>query len=87
MVFSTALTEKYIERASRNNGGLVYFVTHFLPVTGIKYVLTNLIKNGKSIKDIDNVFAQICEQASKDRDTCYLRNPKIVFERVNAEIK
>lgn len=87
VVFSTALTEKYIERASRNNGGLVYFVTHFLPVTGIKYVLTNLIKNGKSIKDIDNVFAQICEQASKDRDTCYLRNPKIVFERVNAEIK
>ena len=25
VVFSTALTEKYIERASRNNGGLVFF--------------------------------------------------------------
>jgi len=86
IVFSTELTERYIEQVSRKNGGLVYFVTHFLPITGIKQILTGLLKEGKSIKDIDYVFSQICEQCSKDNDTCRLRDAKKVFENMKTKI-
>ena len=86
IVFSTELTERYIEQAAKKVSGLVYFVTHFIPVTGIKDILINLIRERKSIKDINYVFSQICEQCANDTDTCKLRDPKKVFEKVKSKI-
>ena len=54
------LTEKYMETVQRNNGWLICYLSRLIPTTGIKIILSDLIKNGKSINDISFIFEKIC---------------------------
>lgn len=86
LVFTNEITEKYINAVQSRNGWLVWNVSHMVPVTGIKIILVNLLKNGKSINDITYVFEKICEVAAKDRDWYTMRDPYKIAKAIDTEI-
>ena len=87
LVLSNELTEKYIETVQRNNGWLICYLSRLIPTTGIKIILSDLIKNGKSIQDISYIFEKICEVATKDRDMYSIRDPHKMARELKVEIK
>ena len=86
-VMTNEMVEKYIEAVQRNNGWLVWYLGRMIPTTGIKVILVDLIKNGKSINDITYIFEKICEQATKNRDMCTIPDVKKIAERLKLELK
>lgn len=87
LVLSNELTEKYMETVQRTNGLLVYYLSRLFPPTGIKIILTDLIKNGKSINNINYIFEKICEVATKDQDIYKIRDARKIAKEINLEIK
>ena len=87
LVFTNEITEKYINAVQSRNGWLVWNVSHLIPVTGIKVILVNLLKNGKSINDITYIFEKICEAATKEKDWCSMRDPYKIAKAINTEIQ
>lgn len=86
LVLSNELTEKYMETVQRNNGWLICYLSRLIPTTGIKIILANLIKNGKSIKDINFIFEKICEVATQDRDMYSIRDPYKIAKALNSRL-
>lgn len=87
LVLSNELTEKYIETVQRTNGWLICYLSRLIPPTGIKIILSDLIKNGKSINNINYIFEKICEVATKDQDIYKIRDARKIAKEVNLEIK
>lgn len=87
LVLSNELTEKYMETVQRTNGWLVCYLSRLIPPTGIKIILSDLIKNGKSINNINYIFEKICEIATKDQDIYKIRDARKIAKEVNLEIK
>lgn len=87
LVMSNELTEKYMETVQRNNGWLMCYLSRLIPTTGIKIILSDLIKNGKSINDISFIFEKICEVATKDRDMYSIRDPHKIARELKLELK
>ena len=87
LVFTNEITEKYINAVQSRNGWLVWNVSHLIPVTGIKVILVNLLKNGKSINNITYIFEKICEAATKEKDWCSMRDPYKIAKAINTEIQ
>lgn len=87
LVLSNELTEKYMETVQRTNGWLVCYLSRLIPPTGIKIILSDLIKNGKSINNINYIFEKICEVATKDQDIYKIRDARKIAKEVNLEIK
>lgn len=87
LVLSNELTEKYMETVQQTNGLLVYYLSRLFPPTGIKIILTDLIKNGKSINNINYIFEKICEVATKDQDIYKIRDARKIAKEINLEIK
>lgn len=87
LVLSNELTEKYMETVQRTNGWLICYLSRLIPPTGIKIILSDLIKNGKSINNINYIFEKICEAATKDQDIYKIRDARKIAKEVNLEIK
>ncbi len=87
LVLTCEMVEKYINHVQNKNSWLVWYLSRLIPPTGIKVILTDLIKNGKSINDICYIFEKICEQATIERDMCSIRDPYKIAKAVNSEIK
>ncbi|MBR2524932.1 FHIPEP family type III secretion protein [bacterium] len=86
-VMTNEMVEKYIETVQRNNGWLVWYLARLIPTTGIKVILVDLIKNGKSINDITYIFEKICEQATKTRDIYTIPDVYKIAEKIKLELK
>ncbi len=87
LVMSNELTEKYMETVQRANGWLVCYLSRLIPPTGIKIILSDLIRHGKSINNINYIFEKICEVATKDKDMYSIRDPHKIARELNLEIK
>ena len=61
-VFTNEVAERYIDTAQRKNGWLIWNITSILSVPDIKTILSDIIDNGKSIKDIGYIFEKIGEE-------------------------
>jgi len=86
-VLTNEMVEKYIEVVQRNNGWLIWYLARLIPTTGIKVILVDLIKNGKSINDITYIFEKICEQATKSRDIYTIPDVYKIAEKIKLELK
>lgn len=85
-IFSNEITEKYIDLVQRNNSWLIWNVLRMVPVTGIKVILVDILKAGKSIKDIVFVFEKICEYASENKDFATSKDPYRIAECVKKDL-
>ena len=61
-IFTNEVTERYIDTVQKKNGWLIWNITSILSVPDIKTILSDIIDNGKSIKDIGYVFEKIGEE-------------------------
>ena len=61
-IFTNEVTERYIDTVQKKNGWLLWNITSILSVPDIKTILSDIIDNGKSIKDIGYVFEKIGEE-------------------------
>ena len=82
-IFTMEYLEKYINKV---NSWLVWDISKQLGAYDIKVVLTNLIKEKKSISDINRVFEKIDECLSENKDCYYVWNPDAVSKRISKEI-
>ena len=85
-IFTNEMTEKYIDLVQKNNSWLIWNVMRILPVTGIKTILVDILKAGKSIKDIVFVFEKICEYASENKDFISTKDPYKIAECVKKDL-
>lgn len=85
-IFSNEITEKYIDLVQKNNSWLIWNVLRLVPVTGIKVILVDILKAGKSIKDIVFVFEKICEYASENKDFTISKDPYRIAECVKRDL-
>ncbi|MBQ8887392.1 MAG: hypothetical protein IJY61_06800 [Candidatus Gastranaerophilales bacterium] len=60
-IFTNELLEKYINQVSKKSGWLVWDILKVLLTSDLKYLLISLLKNGKSIKNITNIFEKISD--------------------------
>ena len=58
-IFTNELLEKYINQVNKKSSWLVWDILKVLLTSDLKYLLISLLKNGKSIKNITNVFEKI----------------------------
>lgn len=58
-VFTNEVTEKYIDTAQRKNGWLIWALSYRLSSCEIKLILSDILKSGHSIKNINNIFERI----------------------------
>lgn len=87
LVLTCQMVEKYINFVQNKNSWLIWYLSRLIPPTGIKVILTDLIKNGKSINDINFIFEKICEQATIEKDMCSIRDPYKIAKAINLELK
>ena len=80
-ILTNELTEKYIESARAKNGLLIWDITGAISTTEIRIILGDLLENGKSIKDISNIFEKISEQIYIENKYDY-RNPHKMAEKI-----
>jgi flagellar biosynthesis component FlhA len=66
-IFTIEHLEKYIDKVRKNNFKLVDNITYNLSNVDIKYILVDLLSNGKSIKNITLIFEKIAEGIFIDR--------------------
>ena len=85
-IFTNEITEKYIDLVQKNNSWLIWNVMRIIPVTGIKLILVDILKAGKSIKDIVFVFEKICEYASENKDLLSPKDPYKIAECVKKDL-
>ena len=80
-ILTNELTEKYIESVRAKNGLLIWDITGAISTTEIRIILGDLLENGKSIKDISNIFEKISEQIYIENKYDY-RNPHKMAEKI-----
>jgi len=85
-IFTNEVTEKYIDLVQKNNSWLIWNIMRIVPVTGIKLILVDILKAGKSIKDIVFVFEKICEYASDNKDFMSTKDPYKIAECVKKDL-
>ncbi len=85
-IFTNEMTEKYIDLVQKNNSWLIWNVMRIVPVTGIKLILVDILKAGKSIKDIVFVFEKICEYASENKDFMSTKDPSKIAECIKKDL-
>ncbi|MDO5305480.1 MAG: FHIPEP family type III secretion protein [bacterium] len=81
-IFSNRMTEKYVESVQRENAYLVWNLSNMLPIWDLKTILTDLIKDGKSIKNITYIFEKICEVTGKKGDGNYISDPHKISKKL-----
>jgi flagellar biosynthesis component FlhA len=75
-IFSNRMTEKYIEKVRDENSFLIWNLSNMLPVWSIKTILIDILKNGKSIKNISYILEKVCEiLLEKSSYDIYEQNP------------
>ena len=60
-IFTNEHLEKYINQVGKKSGWLIWDIQKVLLTSDLKYLLISLLKNGKSIKNITNVFEKISD--------------------------
>lgn len=58
-ILTNEITEKYIDTAQKKNGWLIWALSYRLSSLEIKIILSDILKSGHSIKNIDNIFEKI----------------------------
>ena len=81
-IFSNRMTEKYVESVQRENAYLVWNLSNILPIWDLKTILTDLIKEGKSIKNITYIFEKICEITGKQGDGSFTTDPHKISKKL-----
>lgn len=80
-VFTNELTEKYIETVQKTNSWLVCEVFNCISTSEIRIILLDILKEGKSIKDINYIFEKINEQIFIENKFHY-REPHTVAKEI-----
>lgn len=82
IIFSNEIMEKYMDTVQKQNGWMVWNLSNAIPLWGIRLILVNLLKQGKSIKDINYIFDKICIYATKNRDVCIKADPYVISDKM-----
>lgn len=85
-IFTMEYVERYIAKVQLTNCWLVWSISNQLRASEIKAILVNLIKEKKSIADINYVFEKIDECLSENRDCCHVWKPEVVSRRISKEL-
>lgn len=81
-IFSNRMTERYVESVQRENSYLVWNLSNILPIWDLKTILSDLIKEGKSIKNITYIFEKICEITGKQGDGNFTTDPHKISRKL-----
>lgn len=84
-IFSLELVEKYIEFSREKLAWTIWNITSMYSISEIRNILIYILKNQKSIRDINYVFEKfaIC---SSDFNSAYRQNPDIIAQRMASEL-
>lgn len=85
-IFTMEYLERYINKVQSINSWLVWDISKQLGAYEIKTILVNVLKQKKSIADINRVFEKIDECLAENRDFCHVWKPEIVSKRICKEI-
>lgn len=80
-VFTHELTEKYMDTVSYCNSRLICDINGSISVSEIRAILVGILKHGKSIHNIVNIFEKISEQIFVE-NVSNRRNPKKISEEI-----
>ena len=80
-VFTHELTEKYMDTVSYCNNRLISDINGSISVSEVRAILVGIIKHGKSIHNIVDIFERISEQIFID-NVSNRRNPKKISEEI-----
>lgn len=80
-IFTIEAVEKCINLIAAKNSYLIWNITNVLTVQGIKLILINILKEGKSIKDITYIFEKISEVAIQEGHN-FIYNPKKIAKEI-----
>ena len=81
-IFSTVVVEKYIDLVNSATNRLVRSLFDITDITGVRIILLDLLKDGKSIKNITSICEKICEFGAKNRAQYSKFTPKIIGDFV-----
>ncbi len=87
MIFSNHIAEQYIDTVQKNNSWMIWNLTNAMPIWGIRLVLVSLLKEGKSIKNINYIFEKMNRYATKNREINYKADPYLVCKNVCNDLK
>jgi flagellar biosynthesis component FlhA len=85
-IFTNNITEKYIDFVQKENSWMIWNLTNSLSIAEIKIILVDLIKNKKSINNINYIFEKICDDIFLENKS-YPRNPHKISERLSISTK
>lgn len=85
-IFTMEYVEKYITKVQTVNSWLLWDISKQLGAYEIKTILVNVIKEKKSIADINRIFEKIDECLAENRDCYYVWKPEVVSKRICKEI-
>lgn len=85
-IFAMEYIEKYINKVQMTNSWLVWDVTKQLGAYEIKSILVNILRNKKSISDINLIFEKIDECLSQNRDCYHVWKSDIISKYVCKEM-
>lgn len=80
-IFTNSLVEKYVKFAQKDNSLMIWNLSNQLTVSEIKTILINLIKNKKSISNINMIFEKICDDIFVQHSSCS-KDPHKISERL-----
>ena len=80
-IFTNCLVEKYINFAQKDNLWMIWNLTNLLTISEIKAILIDLIKNKKSISNINMIFEKICDDIFVQHSSCS-KDPHKISERL-----
>lgn len=84
-IFSLELVEKYIEFSREKLAWTIWNITSMYSISEIRNILIYILKNQKSIRDINYVFEKFAICCS-DFNSVYRQNPDIIAQRVASEL-
>lgn len=84
-IMTNELTEKYIEKVRTSNPLLIWDITGAISTSEIRTILSELLENGKSIRNISEIFEKISEQIYIE-NTANSRNPHKIATEISKEI-
>jgi len=83
-VFTNEIVEKYIETVQKTNSWLVCEVFNCISTSEIRIILLDILKEGKSIKDINYIFEKINEQIFIENKFHYREPHKLAKEIIKS---
>lgn len=84
-IMTNEITEKYIDTAQKKNGWLVWALSYRVSPPEIKIILTDILKAGHSIKNINRIFEKIGKSVFVENSS-YYTNPHKISEAVISEL-